>query len=148
MTYLRPSGRSHEETARRRNNERACRCQRPMSRGTGSGIGEGEDARAARIVDTARLLCPSVRVESSGRFPFTSRWQPFPHQGLWSPPSKHNDSIHDPPCPHPLADHSLSPSRFLFPVRLLLSLYLAKITPSVRSGEPATPKTRDLWFFS
>lgn len=39
------------------------------------------------------------------------RWQPFPHQGLWSSPSKHNDSIRDPPCPYllPLLLRLLSP---------------------------------------
>lgn len=100
-----------------------------------------------------RLLCPSLYALNHpvSRFPFTSRWQPFPHQGLWSPPSKHNDSIHDPPCPHPLVDHEeryLALSLFLFSpisppsVCLPFSLHLAKII------RPLDPRRREICGFS
>lgn len=99
-----------------------------------------------------RLLCPSVRVESSGRFPFTSRWQPFPHRGLWSLPSERNDSIRDPclaPTLSPDHEDPLFPSSpTSLPLYPPFSLYLAKIIrlSISRTDDPEPTRERSAVF--
>lgn len=56
------------------------------------------------------------------------------HQGLWSPPSKHNDSIRDPPCSHPLFPTTRKEiSSFPSPLPGPLSCYLDRLPPLRRA---------------